>query len=111
MTIRLETLRAKLELVNLFFTRHVDMDKVNFLFTKWTNLPDSVNLKEAREAAHVIRLPVVSKPSFDIAVQHKVQFVNNVIVFGVFIRCGSRYLKQLPPPNKVHIHTGKYRKA
>jgi hypothetical protein len=66
------TLRAKLELVNLFFTRHVYMVKVNFLFTQRTNLPDSVNLRETCDAGHVIRLSAVSKRSSSMVAQQKV---------------------------------------
>jgi hypothetical protein len=63
-TIRMETLRAKLEPVNLLFTRHVYMDKVNFLFTQWTNLPDSVNLRETRDDGHVVGLSTVTECFF-----------------------------------------------
>jgi hypothetical protein len=38
------TLRAKLELVNPLFTRHVYTDKVNFLFKHLANIPGSVNV-------------------------------------------------------------------
>jgi len=77
----METLRAKLELVNLLFTRHVYMDKVNFLFTQWTNLPDSVNMREAHDAAHVVRLSAVSKCSYCFAALQNLRFVNNVIIY------------------------------
>jgi hypothetical protein len=72
-------------------------DKVNFLFTQWTNLPDSVNLSGACDSGHVIRLSAVSKCSFDTAVQQNVQFVNNVIMFVVSRRLNPKYSGLVPP--------------
>jgi len=42
------------------------LDKVKFLFTQWTKLPDSVNLREACDGDHVIPLSAASKCSFGI---------------------------------------------
>ena len=82
--------------------------KDNFLYTRWTDLADSVNLRKACDAGHALWLSAVQKMFFDTAAQRKVKFMNNVILFGGVYSVRLWIHEGTPPPpstNKDHINT------